>query len=402
MSDDIPVIDPNAWREQFPITQKTVYMISNSLGAMPRSTRDNLNRYADIWEARGVRSWAEGWWVKQNDLAEHFSQILGVPASALSLHQNVTMASAVFASSLRFDSPRNKIVYTDMNFPTIMYLYDGIARQHGARVVRVESPDGIGVPTEKLLDAIDEETALVPISHVLFRSSFIQDAQTIVEKARRVGAIVVLDVYQSVGCIPLELHKWGVHAAVGGPLKFCCGGPGSCFLYVDPELCQELAPAYTGWMAHKQPFDFDTGPIDRREDGWRFLHGTPNVPGLFAAEEGVRICAEIGMEAVRKHSMKQTQLIWETAQELGLKSTAPENPEQRGGTIAIDAPHGYEVCQELLARDFIVDYRPKAGVRIAPHFYTLDEECVATVHQIRKILDSKAYEKHLGQEKRPG
>jgi kynureninase len=401
MSNSKP-IDPREWREQFPISQKTVYMISNSLGAMPRSTRENLGRYADIWEERGVRSWAEGWWVKQDDLAQLLGPILGVKPSAVSMHQNVTVASAVFASALSFAAPRNKIVYTDMNFPTVMYLYDGIARQHGARVVRVESPDGIGVPTEKLLEAIDEETAVVPISHVLFRSSFIQDAQAIVEKARKVGAVVVLDVFQSVGSLPLELEKWGVHAAVGGALKWLCGGPGACFLYVSPELCNDLAPAFTGWMAHKRPFDFDPGPIDLREDGWRYLHGTPNVPGLYAAEEGVRICNSIGMEAIRAHSKKQTALLMDKAREHGLEPTAPENPEQRAGTVAIHVPHGYEVCQELLLRDFVVDYRPKAGIRIAPHFYTLDEECVATIEEMRKILDTKAYEKHIGQEKPPG
>jgi kynureninase len=401
MSNSKP-IDPREWREQFPISQKTVYMISNSLGAMPRSTRENLGRYADIWEERGVRSWAEGWWVKQDDLAQLLGPILGVKPSAVSMHQNVTVASAVFASALSFAAPRNKIVYTDMNFPTVMYLYDGIARQHGARVVRVESPDGIGVPTEKLLEAIDEETAVVPISHVLFRSSFIQDAQAIVEKARKVGAVVVLDVFQSVGSLPLELEKWGVHAAVGGALKWLCGGPGACFLYVSPELCNDLAPAFTGWMAHKRPFDFDPGPIDLREDGWRYLHGTPNVPGALRGRRR------------RPH----LQFDWHGSHPCPLQeadcSADGQGPRAR--------PRAYRARESRAARWHGRHPRParlrglpgappprlrrrlppKAGIRIAPHFYTLDEECVATIEEMRKILDTKAYEKHIGQEKLPG
>ncbi len=390
------------WRSEFPITQKTTYLNNNSLGAMPKSARASLERYADLWEQRGVRAWAEGWWTIQNEITEPLSQILGTKPDAISMHQNVTMASEVFSSALDFSGARNKIVFTDLNFPSLMYLYEGLARRVGAEVVRVPSNDGIEIPTQRLLDAIDEKTALVPISHVLFRSAYIQDAQAIIEKANKVGAIVLLDVFQSVGTVPLELEKWGCHAAVGGALKFLCGGPGACFLYVNPSLTKTFAPAFTGWMAHKDPFAFDPGPQDLREDGWRFLNGTPNVPGIFAAKEGVRILAEIGIDAVRNKSKKQTALIAQKAEELGFQVTAPRDPEKRGGTIAVDVPQGYLVCQELLARDFIVDYRPKAGIRIAPHFYTKDEECFEVLRQIFDILESEAWKKHRNNPKQPG
>jgi len=390
------------WRSEFPITQTTTYLNNNSLGAMPKSARGSLLRYADLWEQRGVRAWAEGWWTIQNEITEPLSKILGVQQDAISMHQNVTMASEAFSSSLDFSGSRNKIVFTELNFPSLMYLYEGLARRVGAKIHRVPSDDGIEVPTQRLLDAIDEKTVLVPISHVLFRSAFIQDAKAIIEKANRVGAIVLLDVFQSVGTVPLELEKWGCHAAVGGALKFLCGGPGACFLYVNPSLTKSFSPAFTGWMAHKDPFAFDPGPQDLRDDGWRFLNGTPNVPGIFAAKEGVRILAEVGIQAVRKKSMRQTALIAQKAEELGLQITAPQDPKKRGGTIAVDVPQGYFVCQELLARDFIVDYRPKAGIRIAPHFYTKDDECLEALHQIMDILEKEAWKKHLNNPKRPG
>ncbi len=390
------------WRSEFPILSTSTYLISNSLGAMPRKTKESLGEYTRIWEEMGVQAWAEGWWVKQNELTTLLGPILGVQADAISLHQNVAVASAVFSSAVDFSKPRNKIVYTDMNFPSLMYLYNGLAAQRGAEIQVVESEDGIGVPTEKLLAAIDDRTALVPISHVLFRSAFIQDAKAIIARAHEVGAMVLLDCFQSVGTVPLDLEAWGCHAATGGALKLLCGGPGACFLYVNPDLGKDLTPAFTGWMAHKSPFDFDPGPQDLREDGWRFLHGTPNVPGIYAAIEGVRIIHDVGMARIREHSMHQTALLVERAQAMGFEVSAPLDPSVRGGTVAVNVPHGYEVCQELLERKFIVDYRPRAGIRIAPHFYTRDEECRAALDEIQAILKTGAHEKHKNKPHKPG
>lgn len=394
--------DLAAWRSEFPITERTTYLISNSLGAMPRGARAALAEYADLWDERGVRAWADGWWEMQDEIAALLAPILGVQSSGISLHQNVTVASAVFSSCIDFAGGRDKIVFTEMNFPSLMYLYEGIARQRGAKIVRVPSHDGVTVATEDLCAAIDERTALVPVSHVLFRSAFIQDARAIVERARAVGAVVLLDVFQSAGTIPLALAEWGCHAAVGGALKFLCGGPGTCFLYVDPELTRDLSPALTGWMAHKRPFDFDPGPHDLREDGWRFLHGTPNVPALYGARAGIEILGRIGIERVRAHSMRQTMLLVEGALERGLTVHTPRDPKQRGGTVTLEVPAGDAVCQELLARDVLVDYRPRAGIRVAPHFYTLDAECHAVLDEIVQILESGVWTRHADKARRPG
>jgi kynureninase len=368
-------------------------MISNSLGAMPREVYERMQAYAETWATRGVRAWAETWWEMPVEVGNRVGPIIGAGPDEVTMHQNVTIAEAIVASCFEFEPPRNRIVYTDLNFPSVSYLYEA-QKSRGAEIVMVESDDGIGVPTEKLIAAIDETTLLVPISHVLFKSAFIQDAQTIIEHAHRMGAYVILDVFQSAGIVPLDVKVLDVDFAVGGVLKWLCGGPGGGFLYVKPELAPELEPKLTGWMAHPHPFDFEVGPIRYREDGFRFLNGTPPIPALYAVEPGCRIISEVGVEKIREKSLRQTSRLMELALERGYGVHTAKEPARRGGTVTIDVPHAYEVSRELIARDFIVDYRPGAGVRLSPHFYTKDEEIDLTLQEIGKILETKAYEKH--------
>jgi len=293
------------WRSEFEISETCKYLISNSLGAMPKRARARMAEYADAWNVRGVRAWADSWWELQFEVAEDVEAILGVDPETVSMHQNVAMASEAIMSCFSFEGPRNRIVFTDMNFPSVMYLYEA-QRARGAEIVRVPSEDGVRIDLERLLAAIDERTLLVPISHVLFRSAYIQDAGAIARRAREVGAFLILDVFQSVGAVPLRLREWGVHAAVGGALKYLCGGPGNCFLYVDPDLRADLTPTFTGWCAHKRAFEFRTDGHDYRDGCGRFLNGTPNVPALYAGMEGIKIIREIGVDAIRNKSMAIT------------------------------------------------------------------------------------------------
>ncbi len=390
------------WRPEFPITEATNYQISNSLGAMPRATRASVEEFLDGWDTRGVRAWADSWWQLKDEVAALIEGLLGVDAGTVSTHQNVAMASQVILSCFSFDGPRNKIVYTDLNFPSVMYLYEA-QRERGAEVVRVAADEaGVTIDQQQLLDAIDDRTLLVPISHAIFRSSFLQDAKAICQKARSVGAFVILDVFQSIGCVPLRLKEWGVHAAVGGALKYLCGGPGNCFLYVDPDERAKIKPTFTGWAAHRNPFEFLAGGQDYREDGGRFLNGTPNVPAYFTGKEGIRIVSEIGVDAIRRKSQRLTSLIIDRANHHGLALRTPLDPEVRSGHVCIDVPDGYEVCQALLAEDIICDYRPKAGIRFSPHFYTKDEECTAAVDRIAAILAEGAHERFRGLAHKPG
>lgn len=379
------------WREEFPILERTVYLNSNSLGPMPRGVRQQLGSFMDQWDQRGVRAWLDddGWWDMPVKVGDLLCDILHAPQGTISMHQNVSIAEAVLLSCLAFEAPRNKIVYTDMNFPSVMYVMEE-QRRRGARIVEVPgADDGVSVDLERLLEAIDEETLIVPVSHVLFRSSYIQDAAAIVKRAHEVGAMVILDVYQSAGCVPVDLQALDVDVAVGGSVKWLCGGPGAGFLYVRPDVAERLKPMYTGWQAHARPFDFARGAMEWGTPAYRFLNGTPHIPALFAAKTGYEMIREIGVDRIRARSLHLTQTILDAATAADIPVTCPEGPEHRGGTVALSAPDGKAVCDELNRRDFVCDYRPEAGIRLGPHFFVTADECRSVVDEIVKILKER-------------
>ena len=289
-------------------------------------------------------------------------------------------------SCFDWNGPRNKLVTDGLNFPSNDYIYYGLERQ-GARICRLASPDGMTLPLEPLLAAIDEQTHLVSVSHVAFRSSFVQDLSAITQRAHEVGALVVADLYQSAGSLPVDVHALGLDFATGGSVKWLCGGPGAGYLYVRPDLRQQLRPAATGWMAHRNPFEFEPGPIDLAADAFRFLNGTPNIPALYSARSGYEIVNQIGVEAIRAKSLRQTQRLIELADEAGFAVRSCRDPRARGGIVVVDVPNGKEVTRELALREVLVDYRPNAGIRIAPHFYTADEELDRAIAEIRSILE---------------
>jgi kynureninase len=364
-------------------------MISNSLGAMPRGVYDALHAYADVWATRGVRAWEERWWTLAAEVGNELGALMNAPKNSVSLHQNVTTCQAVVASCFDFTGKRNKVVYSDMNFPSVMYFWEA-QRQHGAQVHMVKTDDGITVPTDRLLDAIDEHTLIVPISHVIFRSSYINDAKAIIEKAHKVGAHVVLDTFQSLGTVPVDIQSLNADFACGGVLKWLCGGPGVAYLYVRPDLGKKLEPKLTGWFAHENSFAFATGPTRYAEPPFRFMNGTTHIPAIEAARPGIKIVQEVGIEKIREKSKRQTARLIELADQHGWRINTPRDPEQRGGTVSIDMPDSQQVSRELLARDILVDWRPKAGVRFSPHFYNTDGEVDAAIDAVVEILKTRA------------
>jgi kynureninase len=381
------------WRKEFPILENTVYMISHSLGAMPRRTRDSLQEYADMWSTRGIRAWEEGWWMMATTVGDMVGKIIGAGEGEVVMHPNVSICQSIITSCFAFGSKRNKIVTESLNFPSNLYIYHSLERE-GAELVIVPSDDGITVPLERMLNAIDEQTLLVSVSHVIFRSSYIQDLKAIVERAQEVGAFVVADIYQSAGTVPLNVRDLGLDFATGGSVKWLCGGPGAGYLYVKRDRWPQLEPRLTGWLAHEDPFAFETGPNQYADNIYRFLNGTPSIPAMYAARPGYEIVNEIGVEKIREKSIRQTTRLIEIAEDAGFKINCPKDAAQRGGTVVIDVPHGQQVTTELLRRDFLVDYRPGAGIRVAPHFYSKDEELELTVREIQKIIETKAYEQH--------
>ncbi len=383
------------FRGEFPILASSTYLVSNSLGAMPRSVPDRLREYTEQWQTRGVRAWAEGWWEMPLTLGSLIAPLIGAAADEVVMVPSVTHAMSTILTSLDFPAERNEIVMTALDFPSVRYAYDALAPRLGATVRVIPSEDGISIALDDILEAITERTRLVAISHVLFRSAFIMDASAICAKARAVGAAVALDAYHSVGVIPVDVHALGVDFLCGGVLKWLCGGPGGCFLYASPGASARFAPALTGWQAHRAPFAF-AEQMDYADGTWRWLGGTPAVPALFAAIEGPRLVAEAGMPEIRAKSQRQTQRLIDLADARGWRVHAPREAERRGGTVAFDVRHGADVARALLARDMVIDYRPGAGIRVAPHFYTTDDELEDFIAALDDILATDAWRAFTG------
>ncbi len=393
MSDD-PLFH---WRAQFPILSTCTYLISNSLGAMPGSVHDSLQAYADTWEARGIRAWGEGWWDLNVRVGDKVGAIIGAPPNTVSMHQNISIAQGILLTCFDFDGPRNKVVIEGGIFPSVYYVLRGMLPPH-IELVMVDSEDGgKTVPTQKIIDAIDDQTLLVPISHVLFRSATILDVKAIIKKAHKVGATVIVDGYHAAGIIPVDVLDLDADYYLGGVLKWMCGGPGGVFLYAREDHLKTAKPGLTGWMAHERPFAFEVGEMDFREDAFRFLNGTPAVPNLYAIQPGIEAIAEVGVSTIRQKSMRQTALLMALAKEAGYSLNTVENPAERGGTVTVNPPHAYEVSRELLAREILIDYREGAGIRISPHFYNSDAEIRLAMDAIAGILESGAWEQHAGQ-----
>jgi kynureninase len=375
------------WRSEFPILAHTTYMISHSLGAMPARTAQAVQEFTDTWATRGIRAWEEGWWEMPITVGNLAGSIIGAGEGEVVMHQNVSVCQSLVTGCFDWSGRRNKLVTDGLNFPSNDYIYHGLARQ-GARIVSVPSPDGFTLPVDLVLDAIDEETQLVSVSHVAFRSSYLQDLAPIVEKAHSVGALVIADLYQSAGAVPIDVRAFRLDFATGGSVKWLCGGPGAGYLYVRRDLWPTLRPAATGWVAHEQPFAFAGGPIHYASDAFRFLNGTPNIPALYSARSGYQIVNQIGVPAIREKSLRQTARLIALADERGLRVNTCRDPQKRGGVVTIDVPNGLEVARELARREILVDFRPSAGIRVAPHFYTSDEELDRTVAEIGAVAHS--------------
>lgn len=389
MTDPRPLDPLLTYRERFPILGSTNYLISNSLGAVPAAAAERLREYHDIWASRGVRAWEESWWSLVNDLGNLVAPLIGASRGDVVFQPNVTLAHALLFSAFDFRGGRPKVVTDAMHFPSILYLLDGL-KAAGAEVVVVPTDDGLTIDTERLVEAIDDRTAFVNVSHVLFKSSYVHEIKEIAERAGRRGAATIIDGYQSVGSIPVDVRALEVDAYVGGCLKWLCGGPGAAFLWVRPEIRATLTPRLTGWMAHRRPFAFEEA-MDPRDDAWRFLHGTPAIPALYAAMAGLEIINAVGIPAIRAKSRRQTARLLDLADARGFPCKTPRDPDRRGGTVALDVPHGYEVSRGLKALEILCDYRPGAGVRLSPHFYTLDDELDMAIESVAEILSGNAW-----------
>lgn len=377
-----PLID---WRREFPTAESTLHFISHSLGAMPRTVDAALAHYAQTWKTRGIRAWEEEWFRLPTEVGDILASILNAPAGSVSMFENETMAQAVALSAIDFRGSRNRLVCTVEDFPSELYLYEGLAR-YGAEVVRVHARKGRRMEEADILAAIDERTAVVAISHTLFRTAQVLDAAPIAARAREAGAWTLLDAYQSVGTVPVDVQAIGADFIAGGSVKWLCGGPGAGWLYANPKTTEALEPAITGWMAHQNPFAFDPGPIRRDSGTRRFWTGTPAVPAFMAARCGYDVIARIGVPPIRAKSLRLTGRMLALADEYGFAVSSERDSAKRGGTVCLDVPHAEAVCVDLLASDVLLDYRPGVGLRLAPHFYTRDDEVDEVMRRVRESV----------------
>jgi Kynureninase len=380
------------YRKEFPILEHTTYLVSNSLGPMPRSVRGKLEEYANDWGDLGVKAWNRGWWDLPVSVGNEIAPLIGAGDGEVVMMPNVTIAQTAVLSAIDFPKERDTIIMTDLDFPSVRYAYEEMAKRLGARIVVVKSEDGIRIDLEKLLAAIDERTRLVAVSHVLFRSAFVMDVDARCRRAHQMGALVSLDSFHAVGIIPVDVKSSGADFLTGGVLKWLCGGPGGCFLYVSPSVRDKLRPALTGWQAHARPFDFED-TMEFTTGAFRWLNGTPVIPALYASAEGPRILRKAGIAAIREKSLRLTSRLIELADANGFSVNAAREAPRRGGTVALDVPHGYEVTQYLLSRDILVDYRIGAGIRVAPHFFSTEAEVDQVIDAISEAERTGAWQR---------
>ncbi|MEZ4452010.1 MAG: aminotransferase class V-fold PLP-dependent enzyme [Nannocystaceae bacterium] len=370
----VPAVDPALarYREDYPILSDTVYMNSNSMGAMPRQAQEALLEYAADWQREGVEVWHR--WVEVvNEVSDAAARFLNAPAGQTTLNQNVAFFQAQIASCLDFSGRRNKVVMEALQFPNVVYVWER-HQELGARLCLVPSDDGIRVPTERILEAIDEETLIVPISHGIYVSGALQDVAAITRRAHEVGALVMVDAYQTVGSVPIDVERWGADIVVSGSHKWLCGGPGAAFMWMRPELRDRLRPRITGWMGHENPFAFADAPIRYAPNNWHFMGGTPSIPAYYVAKAAYKNLLEIGVPRIRAHGLALSRIILDRALAAGLTVHSPLDDRERAGFVAVDFPTSEAASKQLIAERYKLDWRPKCGLRLGPHFYTTEAE----------------------------
>ena len=370
-----PATNFNRRREEFPTLASGIHLLSHSLGPVPRGARDSMLAYYEAWEHHTSEdAWATSWWEMSTQVGNRIAGMLGGEAGSVQIQPNASIALSSVASCFDFSAnKRNKVVTSSLDFPSMQYVWDA-QEKIGAIVKVVHSDDGISAPLKHILEAIDYTTVLVALSHVSFRSSYRVDVEAIVERAHKHGALVLLDVYQSAGAVELKASDWEVDFLIGGTIKWLCGGPACGYLYVRPDLQNDLKPRLTGWVAHEAPFDFAQPPMRYDNSVRRFAQGTPSIPALYSVLPGLQIIEEVSVKTIRAESERRSVWMIDFALERGWKVNSPRDVNQRGGSVMIYVDDGPAMIKRLNERKVFVDCRPGVGLRMSPHFFNTDEE----------------------------
>jgi kynureninase len=375
------------YRDEFPVLDRKAYLISASLGPVSRRAQSYLNEYLESWAVKGAPDhvWEEDVFPRIRSVKRTFAGLVGADPDEVSITTNVSLALSTIASCLDFSGERNRLILSELDFPTDGHVFLA-QRTRGAEVVILESPDGLTVPLESYQAAIDERTAAVCINRVLYRSSSLVDAKAICDLTRRAGAWSIVDDFHGAGIVPVDVHDLGCDFYTTGVLKWLCGGPGLTFLYARRDLLPSLEPAVTGWFATREPFSFDNRHLELHPTARRLESGTPPAPIAFLAQGGLDIITEVGPENIRPRIGELTDHVIAGADGAGLPVRTIRDRNGRGGLVNIGVGTDAEkVCHALLERDVCTDFRGD-GIRVSPHFFTLEPEIDRLFEALAEIL----------------
>src|SRR5712691_7596118 len=359
------------YRSEFPIFRDRILLNTCSLGALGERTRRKVAEFLDLWQSRGASAWYDVWWAALGELRRRYGQVVGALPSEIALAPSISVAVSTVAEALDY-TKRPKVVVTSLDFPTVAYQW--LAKEaRGVEVVVVESPDQVSVPVEAIARAIDERTALVATSHVYFTSGAIQDIAAVAAAAHAQGALCLIDAYQSVGQLPVDVTATGVDFLTAGGLKWLLGGTGIVFLYIREALARRLAPAVAGWFGHRDQFAFDPHTLVFHDDARRFELGTPALAAIYAQLGGLEYIEEIGVPAIRAVTAVLTEDLIARAQGLGVRPKVAARAEQRSAIVMVPAPDPQAAVRHLADGGIIADARP-GHVRLSPFFYNLQDD----------------------------
>jgi kynureninase len=374
------------YRDEFSILQKKTYLNSCSLGALSTRSMNNVARFLETWNEWGAHAWYEIWMNEVMQARKKFATLIGAQLHEVAIAPNVSTALSVISSSLDYTT-RNKVVLSDMDFPTLAYQWL-VKERLGVECHFVKSPDRISVPPDLFTELVDSQTALIATSRVCYTSGYIQDIRAVADIAHKHGAYLLVDDYQGTGQIPLNVTALDVDFVVTGTLKWLMGGPGLAFVYIREGLLSTLQPTIAGWFGHRDQFDFVLDSFDFRQDASRVEMGTPAMASVYAANGGLDIVLEASVESICERSRYLTNDLIARAREHGWTVRAPQEPEMRSSIVIVELEEPQEIVKALLARDIVTDSRPGL-LRISPYFYNTIEENAIVIDALAEILEQR-------------
>ena len=367
------------YRSEFPIFRDKIYLNTCSLGPLGERSRRKVAEFLDIWQSRGASAWYDVWWEALADLRARYGRIINAAPGEIALAPSISVALSAVAESLDY-AKRPKVVITSLDFPTVAYQWLAKA-DSGVELVVVDSPDKISVPVEAIARAIDDRTALVVTSHVYFTSGAIQDITRIAAAAHAHGALCLIDAYQSVGQIPVDVRETGVDAFLAGGLKWLLGGPGIVFLYMKEAVTRRLEPRISGWFGQREQFAFDPRSLTFHDDARRFEMGTPALAAVYAQLGGLEYIEEIGVPAIRQTTTALTEDLIARMRAAGFTPRVAAEPARRSAIVMVPTPDPAASVRYLAAGGIIVDSRP-GHVRFSPFFYNVQDDHVRATERL--------------------